>query len=68
MTQSFSLDNNGLINNNKKISFNFNGPNYFGYAGATCASALLANGVNVIGQNCTYRRPSGVFIAGMDGP
>ena len=31
MTQSFRLESGGLINRDKKISFKFNGKNYYGY-------------------------------------
>ena len=44
MTQSFRLESGGLINRDKKISFRFNGKNYFGYEGDPLASALIANG------------------------
>ena len=54
MTQSFRLDNTGLINKNKKISFKFNGKNYFGYEGDTLASALIANGVHLVGRSFKY--------------
>ena len=59
MNQDFRLDNVGLINRNKKISFKFNGKNYFGYEGDTLASALLANGVHLIGRSFKYHRPRG---------
>ena len=45
MSQDFRLDNIGMVNRNKKISFTFNGKKYFGYEGDTIASALIANGV-----------------------
>ena len=41
MTQNFRLENVGLINRNRKISFKFNGTKYYGYEGDTLASALL---------------------------
>ena len=44
MTQTFRIENGGLINREKKISFKFNGKSYSGYEGDTLASALLANG------------------------
>jgi len=31
MSQPFRLDNEGLINRDKKINFYFNGSKYFGY-------------------------------------
>ena len=68
MTQSFRLDNTGLINKNKKISFKFNGKNYFGYEGDTLASALIANGVHLVGRSFKYHRPRGFFGAGVDEP
>ena len=40
MSQNFRLENGGLINRNKKLSFKFNGKTYFGYEGDTLASAL----------------------------
>ena len=68
MTQSFRLKSGGLINRNKKISFNFNGKNYLGYEGDTLASALIANGVHLIGRSFKYHRPRGFFGAGVDEP
>ena len=66
MTQSFRLERGGLINRDKKISFKFNGKNYFGYEGDTLASALIANGVHLIGRSFKYHRPRGFFGAGVD--
>ena len=33
MTQAFRIENGGLINRDKKLSFKFNGKTYFGYEG-----------------------------------
>jgi len=68
MTQSFRLESGGLINRDKKISFKFNGKNYYGYEGDTLASALIANGVHLIGRSFKYHRPRGFFGAGVDEP
>ena len=68
MAQDFRLDTVGLINRDKKLSFKFNGKNYFGYEGDTLASALLANGVHLIGRSFKYHRPRGFFGAGVDEP
>ena len=68
MTQKFRIKNSGLINREKKLSFQFNGKNYFGYEGDTLASALLANGVHLIGRSFKYHRPRGFFGAGVDEP
>ncbi len=68
MSENFRLDKGGLINRNKKISFNFNGKKYFGYEGDTLASALIANGVHLVGRSFKYHRPRGFFGAGVDEP
>ena len=68
MQQSYRLDKIGLINRDKKISFKFNGKKFFGYEGDTIASALIANGVHLIGRSFKYHRPRGFFGAGVDEP
>ena len=68
MPEKFRLDKGGLINRNKKISFKFNGKKYFGYEGDTLASALIANGVHLVGRSFKYHRPRGFFGAGVDEP
>ena len=68
MSQDFRLDKGGLINRDKKFSFKFNGKNYFGYQGDTLASALIANGVHLVGRSFKYHRPRGFFGAGVDEP
>ena len=68
MHQDFRLKETGLINRNKKIKFKFNGKDFFGYEGDTLASALLANGVHLIGRSFKYHRPRGFFGAGVDEP
>jgi sarcosine oxidase subunit alpha len=68
MSQPFRLDSEGLINRDKKIKFYFNGSKYFGYEGDTLASALLANGIHLVGRSFKYHRPRGFFGAGVDEP
>ena len=69
MSQSFRLDKKiGYINRDKKISFTFNGKKYLGYEGDTLASALLANGVHLVGRSFKYHRPRGFVGAGADEP
>ena len=68
MTQKFRLENGGLINRDKKLSFKFNGKTYYGYEGDTLASALIANGVHLVGRSFKYHRPRGFFGAGVDEP
>ena len=68
MSQKFRLEKAGYINRDKEISFTFNGKKYFGYAGDTLASALLANGIHLIGRSFKYHRPRGFVGAGIDEP
>ena len=68
MSQNFRLDKGGLIDRSKTISFKFNGKNYSGYEGDTLASALIANGVHLVGRSFKYHRPRGFFGAGVDEP
>jgi len=68
MSQNYRLDNIGYINRDKKISFRFNGKKYFGYEGDTLASALLANGIHLVGRSFKYHRPRGFIGAGVDEP
>ena len=48
--------------------FTFDGVAYGGYAGDTLASALLANGVHLVGRSYKYHRPRGILVAGAEEP
>ena len=50
------------------LRFEFDGGAYEGYAGDTLASALLANGVHLVGRSFKYHRPRGIFSAGAEEP
>lgn len=67
MTQSYRIDN-GLTDPSKKLTFSFNNKIYWGQSGDTLASALLANGVHLVGRSFKYHRPRGVFTAGSEEP
>ena len=41
---------------------------YEGFAGDTLASALLANGVHLVGRSFKYHRPRGILAAGSEEP
>ena len=62
------LQNNKKINQEKKISFTFDGKKYYGYKGDTLASALLSNDVHLIGRSFKYHRPRGIISAGCEEP
>ena len=58
----------GRIDRSRPIRFTFDGTSYTGHAGDTLASALLANGVTLMGRSFKYHRPRGVMTAGVDEP
>ncbi|MCS3902030.1 sarcosine oxidase subunit alpha [Methylohalomonas lacus] len=51
-----------LIDRSATRTFTFEGRQYTGYAGDTIASALLANGVNVLSRSFKYHRPRGPLV------
>lgn len=56
----------GRIDRTQILNFRFNGKAYTGYAGDTLASALLANGVVLVGRSFKFHRPRGVATAGLE--
>ena len=63
MTQSNRISG-GQIDRARSLRFTFDGHEYHGHPGDTLASALLANGVRLMGRSFKYHRPRGVFSAG----
>ncbi len=61
-------DRGGLIDRSKPLSFSFDGRILTGFAGDTLASALLANGVHLVGRSFKYHRPRGILAAGSEEP
>ena len=51
------------IDRKRSIRFTFEGRTYEGLSGDTVTSALLANGVRVLGRSFKYHRPRGVLSA-----
>ncbi len=68
MAQDFRLPDGGRIDRSKPVNFRFDGKSYQGYRGDTLASALLANGVHLVGRSFKYHRPRGIFSAGVEEP
>lgn len=66
--QSNRLLEGGLIDRDKSLSFTFDGKRMQGYAGDTLASALMANGVRIVGRSFKYHRPRGILGAGSEEP
>ena len=52
----------------RTLSFKFDGKAYQGREGDTLASALLSNGVSIVGRSFKYHRPRGIFSAGPEEP
>jgi sarcosine oxidase subunit alpha len=66
--QPFRLAEGGQIDRSRAIGFRFDGKNYQGHRGDTLASALLANGVRLVGRSFKYHRPRGIYTAGPEEP
>ena len=62
------LKSGGRIDRSKSLSFSFNGKIYYGFEGDTLASALLANGLNIIARSFKYHRPRGIIGSGVEDP
>lgn len=62
------LATGGRLNRNRTLNFEFNGVPYQGLHGDTLASALLANGVHVVGRSFKYHRPRGIVGSGAEEP
>jgi sarcosine oxidase subunit alpha len=66
--QRYRLDVGARIDRSRHLNFTFNGKSYQGFSGDTLASALLANGVRLVGRSFKYHRPRGIYSAGMEEP
>jgi len=66
--QTNRLRDKGLIDRKRVIGFNFDGARLTGHPGDTLASALLANGVKLVGRSFKYHRPRGILTAGSEEP
>ncbi len=68
MAGQFRVDGAGRLTPAKQVSFTFDGKTMMGLEGDTLASALLANGVHLMGRSFKYHRPRGVLSAGAEEP
>ncbi|PTW59832.1 sarcosine oxidase subunit alpha [Breoghania corrubedonensis] len=64
----FRNSSGGRIDRARPLTFRFNGKRYQGFSGDTLASALLANGVHLVGRSFKYHRPRGIVTAGAEEP
>jgi sarcosine oxidase subunit alpha len=58
----------GRLTPARTARFTFDGRTYQGLQGDTVASALIANGVHLVGRSFKYHRPRGIVSAGAEEP
>ncbi|AWC22621.1 Aminomethyltransferase [Aminobacter sp. MSH1] len=68
MAGSYRISGQGRLTPAKTARFTFDGKPMTGLAGDTVASALLANGVHLVGRSFKYHRPRGILSAGAEEP
>jgi sarcosine oxidase subunit alpha len=66
--EPFRTATGGRLDRARPLTFRFDGRTYTGLQGDTLASALLANGVHLVGRSFKYHRPRGIMSAGSDEP
>jgi glycine cleavage system aminomethyltransferase T/NADPH-dependent 2,4-dienoyl-CoA reductase/sulfur reductase-like enzyme len=66
--QPHRLASGGLIDRARTLRFTFDGRALQGHPGDTLASALIANGVKLVGRSFKYHRPRGIYSAGPEEP
>ena len=64
----FRLPQGGAVDRGRPLAFTFDGKPYLGLAGDSIASALIANGVRIVGRSFKYRRPRGIWGAWTEEP
>ena len=62
------LPQGGRIDRSRPLKFSLDGKSYTGFAGDTLASALIANGVLLVGRSFKLRRPRGIVGSGAEEP
>ena len=68
MSQKYRVGAGRLVDSSQPMTFWFNGRRFTGWQGDTLASALLANGVTLVGRSFKYARPRGIVAAGVEEP
>jgi sarcosine oxidase subunit alpha len=64
----FRTEAGGRIDRSRPLHFTFDGRAFKGFAGDTLASALIANGIHLVGRSFKYHRPRGILSAGAEEP
>ncbi len=65
---SVRLPTGGGVDRGEPRVFTFDGKPYAGFEGDSIASALLANGVGIVGRSFKYHRPRGIWGAWTEEP
>jgi sarcosine oxidase subunit alpha len=68
MVATYRISGAGRLAQAKTARFSFDGRSFAGVEGDTLASALLANGVHLVGRSFKYHRPRGILSAGAEEP
>jgi sarcosine oxidase subunit alpha len=68
MTGAYRIAGAGRLLTGGKLNFSFDGRALQGVEGDTLASALIANGVHLVGRSFKYHRPRGFLSAGAEEP
>ncbi len=68
MSAAGRLPSGGQVDRTRPMKFRFDGRTMSGFAGDTLASALMANGVRLVGRSFKYHRPRGILSAGSEEP
>lgn len=58
----------GRIDRTTTLAFGFDGRHLAAHPGDTLASALISNGVKIVGRSFKYHRPRGIYSAGVEEP
>jgi methylglutamate dehydrogenase subunit C len=68
MSPPFRLGEGGRVDRTQTLDFTFDGKALSGHPGDTLASALLANGVRLVGRSFKYHRRRGILSCGAEEP
>ncbi|MGM5029710.1 sarcosine oxidase subunit alpha [Tardiphaga sp. 862_B3_N4_1] len=68
MTGTYRVRRGDVAESRNAVHFTFDGKSYQGLTGDTLASALIANGVHLVGRSFKYHRPRGFVSAGSEEP
>lgn len=67
-SNEWRIASGGCIDRSRPLAFEFDGDRYTGFAGDTLASALLANGIRIVGRSFKLHRPRGLVGAWCEEP